>query len=299
MRPQVLDRGLTAFRIGDPAGAYPLFDATRSTINPGRWNDAAHPVVYAAQRYSTALLEMLVHGSGALPPNQHYVEIAIPAGASYEVFQPAAHPGWDLANGKVSRAFGCAWQAEGRSLILIAPSVVARSAARALRKRLAGLDPAAAARAADHAADLPDGEVVALYRAIGSELDADALALALKRAGRRLCLPVVLERDAPMVFRAWSPGEPLELDAAGCPAPLPLAEVVEPDLIVTPLLAFDAFGGRLGQGGGYYDRTFAARPGAIRIGFAYAGQAVERLALEAHDIRLHGVLTETGYTAFG
>ena len=93
-------------------------------------------------------------------------------------------------------------------------------------------------------------------------------------------------------------GAPLELDAAGCPAPLPLAEVVMPDLILTPLLAFDDQGGRLGQGGGYYDRTFAALPDAIRIGFAYAGQRVERLALEPHDIRLHGVLTETGYTAF-
>jgi 5-formyltetrahydrofolate cyclo-ligase len=173
-----------------------------------------------------------------------------------------------------------------------------RSAARAQRKRLAELDPFAPGRAAEHAGALPGAPVVALYRAMGSELDTDALALALERDGRRLCLPVVLERNAPMIFRAWSPGEPLELDNAGCPAPLPLAEVVDPDLVITPLLAFDAFGGRLGQGGGYYDRTFAARSDAIRIGFAYAGQQVERLALQDHDIRLHGVLTETGYTAF-
>jgi 5-formyltetrahydrofolate cyclo-ligase len=145
---------------------------------------------------------------------------------------------------------------------------------------------------------MPKGEVVALYRAMGSELDTDVLAVALEAAGRQLCLPVVLERDAPMIFRAWSPGEPLELDAAGCPAPLPLAQTVDPDLILTPLLAFDPFGGRLGQGGGYYDRTFAERPHALRIGYAYAGQAVDRLVLEDHDIRLHGVLTENGYTAF-
>lgn len=126
MKPQRLDKGLTAYRIGDPAGAYPIFDATGSTINPGRWNDPAHPLIYAAEHYSTTLLEKLVHGSGALPPNQHYVEITIPAGTSYEVFQPAAHSGWDLANGKISRAFGCAWQGSARSLILIVPSVVAR-----------------------------------------------------------------------------------------------------------------------------------------------------------------------------
>ena len=173
-----------------------------------------------------------------------------------------------------------------------------RSAARALRKRLAEVDPMASSRAADHARDVPQAQIVALYRAMGSELDTDALAKALEAAGRRLCLPVLVQRDAPMQFRAWAPGEPLELDAAGCPAPLPLAEIVDPDLILTPLLAFDRFGGRLGQGGGYYDRTFAERPDALRIGFAYAGQGVERLTLEDHDVRLHGVLTEAGYQEF-
>ncbi len=172
-----------------------------------------------------------------------------------------------------------------------------RAEARALRKRLAGLDPEAAGRAAEHVAALPRGDPVAVYRAIGSELDMDALSLALAGQGRTLCLPVVLEPDAPMIFRRWSPGEPLELDQAGVPAPLPLAETVTPELILTPLLAFDLHGGRLGQGGGYYDRTFAALPDAIRIGFAYAGQQVEDLPLEGHDIRLHGVLTEVGYTA--
>jgi len=173
-----------------------------------------------------------------------------------------------------------------------------RAAMRATRKRLAGLDASAASRAAEQAGALPAGKIVAVYRAIGSELDVEALSLALSRAGRELCLPVVIERHAPMIFRRWSPGEPLELDDAGVPAPFPLAEVVDPHLILTPLLAFDAQGGRLGQGGGYYDRTFAARPDARRIGFAYAGQEVGALPVEAHDIRLHGVLTETGYRAF-
>ena len=152
------------------------------------------------------------------------------------------------------------------------------------------------ARVADHAEALPPGDPVAVYQAIGSELDAAPLAQALIAQGWSLCLPVVIQRDAPMIFRRWSPGEPLELDLAGVPAPLPLAETVTPALILTPLLAFDAAGGRLGQGGGYYDRTFAALPDVLRIGLAYAGQQVEELALEPHDQPLHGVLTETGYT---
>lgn len=175
--------------------------------------------------------------------------------------------------------------------------VALRAQARAARRRLAEIEPEAANRATSFLAELPSGDVVAIYRSIGSELDPEPLARALIATGRTICLPVALERDAPMIFRRWSPGEPLEMDAAGCPAPLPLAQVVDPDLIVTPLLAFDDFGGRLGQGGGYYDRTFAARPDVVRVGFAFAGQRVERLPMERHDVRLHGVLTEVGYTA--
>ena len=91
---------------------------------------------------------------------------------------------------------------------------------RATRKRLAGLDAGAADRAAGQADALPPGQIVAVYRAIGSELDVEALSLALIEAGRELCLPVVVERDAPMIFRRWSPGEPLELDEASWIAPL-------------------------------------------------------------------------------
>jgi RES domain-containing protein len=85
---QVLDRTLSSFRIGDPGGAYPIFDATGSTIAPGRWNSPGSPLIYTSEHYSTALLEKLVHGSGRLPPNQHYVEITLPVGLSYEVFSP-------------------------------------------------------------------------------------------------------------------------------------------------------------------------------------------------------------------
>jgi len=171
-----------------------------------------------------------------------------------------------------------------------------RAAMRALRRRLAEADPAATARAADHVGALPSGAIVALYRAMGSEFDTNALANALVEQGRTLCLPVVIERAAPMIFRRWSPGEPLEMDAAGCPAPLPLAEVVTPNLVLTPLLAYDDNGGRLGQGGGFYDRTFATLPDVVRVGLAYAGQRLANLPMENHDIRLHGVLTEVGYT---
>jgi RES domain-containing protein len=83
-------------------------------------------MIYASERYSTAMLEKLVHGSGHLPPNQHFIELTIPAGVTYEVFSEPHHPGWQAADCAVARAFGHLWHVEKRSAILLVPSVVAR-----------------------------------------------------------------------------------------------------------------------------------------------------------------------------
>jgi len=123
---QILSSVLTCYRIGDPAGAYPIFDAAGSKINPGRWNTPACPVIYTSEHYSTAMLEKLVHGSGVLPPNQHYIEATIPNGVTYEILNTAALPDWYLQSGAASKPYGDTWQQSKRSLILIVPSVVAR-----------------------------------------------------------------------------------------------------------------------------------------------------------------------------
>ena len=188
-----------------------------------------------------------------------------------------------------------------------------RAQARAGRKALAARDPGAASRAAGYAPAMLDAlfgreggwaqEVarghrltVALYRPRGAEMDTAPLARALSDLSCDLALPCVEALAAPLVFRRWMAGQVLGPDLVGSAAPLPEVEAVDPDLIVTPLLAFDVFGQRLGQGGGYYDRTFAARPDAARVGLAWTAQARDRLPAEVHDIALHGVLTETGYT---
>ncbi len=127
MTAQRLDRVLTCTRIGDPDGAYPIFDPTGSKLAPGRWNTARSPLLYAAEHYSTAMLEKLVRGSGQMPPGQHFITITIPNGVSYEVVTHDSLPGWDDISCVASRAHGEAWQQESRSLLLIVPSVVARS----------------------------------------------------------------------------------------------------------------------------------------------------------------------------
>ncbi len=121
-----LHRALTAYRIGDPAGAYPIFDSTGSRLYPGRWNEPGSPMIYTSEHYSTAVLEKLVLGNGRMPPNQHFIEINIPVGVSYEVFSVHHHPDWPAADCVVAKAFGDAWQKSGRSFLLFVPSVVAR-----------------------------------------------------------------------------------------------------------------------------------------------------------------------------
>jgi 5-formyltetrahydrofolate cyclo-ligase len=109
---------------------------------------------------------------------------------------------------------------------------------------------------------------------------------------------VVVERQAALVFRLHEPGEALAPDALGVPAPTAAAQEVWPDVVFTPVLAFDRNGGRLGQGGGHFDRTIEAlraRKPVVVIGVAYAGQEVAEVPLEPHDQRLDGILTETGY----
>jgi len=124
--PQRLDRTLVCYRIGDPDGEFPIYDARGSALFPGRWNTADTPVIYASEHYSTGLLEMLAHGSGHLPANQHYVAITVPKTTSYEVVTKDHLARWDTPEPTSSREFGASWVREGRSALLLVPSFVAR-----------------------------------------------------------------------------------------------------------------------------------------------------------------------------
>ena len=83
-------------------------------------------MVYACESYAAAMLEKLVQWNGILPGNQHFVEAAIPRGASCEVATPDIVPGWDRPDHRASRRFAAAWYTERRSLVLFVPSLVAR-----------------------------------------------------------------------------------------------------------------------------------------------------------------------------
>ena len=175
-----------------------------------------------------------------------------------------------------------------------------RRALRAKRRDLAALIPDAAERASVQlpVEALPPFAVVAGYHALGAELSPWPTLRRLEAAGARIVLPVAPAPHAPLVFRAFAPDQALEPDAAKIPSPTESAEALTPDLVLAPLIAFDREGYRLGQGGGYYDRTLAALRVAGRlfvIGLAYAGQEVDRIPRDAHDQPLDAILTESGY----
>jgi 5-formyltetrahydrofolate cyclo-ligase len=175
-----------------------------------------------------------------------------------------------------------------------------RAQLRLRRHELAATHPDAGERAAAHLppARLAPFAVVAGYLPLGGEIDPWPTLRRLADAGARIALPVALDRRGPLIFRAYAPGDPLEPDAVKIPAPAGAAQTLVPDLVIAPLLAFDAEGHRLGQGAGHYDRTLQAlreRGSVWVIGLAYAGQRIERVPREPHDQPLDAILTETGY----
>jgi 5-formyltetrahydrofolate cyclo-ligase len=190
-------------------------------------------------------------------------------------------------------------QAAASDDVLQAAKAAARKIARARRAGLANAEaPArlAAALLAGHAP--PKGAIIAGYWPMGEEMDPRALMLALAAGGHVLALPVTPPRGQPLAFRAWVPGAALRAGPMGTSEPF-AGDELRPDMLLVPLLAFDRAGRRLGYGGGYYDRTLAALPGAKAIGIAYAGQEMPEVPAGPQDFRLPLIATEAGVILCG
>lgn len=147
------------------------------------------------------------------------------------------------------------------------------------------------------------GQVVALYRPINLELSTFPLMEQLHQAGVIVALPVIEPSTRTLAFHRWAPDTPMTPGPFGIPAPVADETPLVPEIIVTPLLAFDRRGTRLGTGGGYYDRTIAQLRAAGHaptiIGYAYAEQiCLFPLPREGHDIPLDAVVTPQGVQRF-
>ena len=140
------------------------------------------------------------------------------------------------------------------------------------------------------------------YWPVGGELDLRPLLRALHERGFVCALPVVVAPGASLAFRRWEPAMVLKTARFGLRQPPAQAPPVTPEVVLAPLLAFDPEGHRLGQGGGYYDRTLAAlrRAGpVVAVGIAFAAQRVERVPRGDGDERLDWIVTEAAATRFG
>lgn len=140
------------------------------------------------------------------------------------------------------------------------------------------------------------GPIISIYLPIGSELDPTPLMSRLRKLGAELSLPRI-EADNTMSFRRYAAGDELEDADFGLTQPLASAEIVKPTLVLTPLLAFDRKGNRLGYGQGHYDRARAALREKGRVfvcGLAFADQEVDELPSEPTDIPLDWIVTEGG-----
>lgn len=115
---------LRAFRIADMR--HNIFDGSGAMRHGARWNSPGRRIIYAAETYAGALLEILVHASGSVPASHGYIEIDIPGGLSIEEITGGDVVEWDSPSFEASRMFGDQWYDERRTPVLLVPSVVTR-----------------------------------------------------------------------------------------------------------------------------------------------------------------------------
>jgi 5-formyltetrahydrofolate cyclo-ligase len=142
---------------------------------------------------------------------------------------------------------------------------------------------------------LPSGAVVSGFWPMGDEIDIRPLLHALIARGHTVALPAVVRRNQPLVFRAWQPGDALAAGTLGASAPAADKPQLQPQLVIAPLLAFDARGFRVGYGAGYYDMTLAqlrAAGDVLAVGVGYDAQEVDKVPIEDWDQPLDWIVTE-------
>jgi 5-formyltetrahydrofolate cyclo-ligase len=142
------------------------------------------------------------------------------------------------------------------------------------------------------AVDLRAHRVLGFYWPIRGELDLRELARRHVEGGGTAALPVVVAKNAPVELWQWQHGAAMQRGFWNIPVPAE-RRVVKPDVLVIPLVGYDAAGFRLGYGGGYYDRTLASlAPRPFCIGVGYDEAELETIHPQLHDIPMDAIVTE-------
>ncbi len=184
---------------------------------------------------------------------------------------------------------------------IVAAKALMRKDAASRRAALMSKQPEAPQHLAGFAAALIESFGVGVYAAylpIRSELSPIALVGELVAAGMTTVMPITPEPENPLSFHQWAPGMPLAEGPYGTKQPPSANRKIDPDVILAPMLAFDAGCWRLGYGGGFYDRTIANLRDQGRdvrvIGLAFSGQKVAAVPTGPYDMALDAVLTPEG-----
>jgi len=136
-----------------------------------------------------------------------------------------------------------------------------------------------------------EGETLGLYFPFKAEFDARALGEQLRAKGWRIALPAVVEKRGPLEYRLWQPGMAMEIGVYDIPVP-ERREVAKPEVVLAPLVGFDAENYRLGYGGGYFDRTLALAPKPIAVGVGFEMQRLDSVLPRHHDVPMDFIVTE-------
>lgn len=137
------------------------------------------------------------------------------------------------------------------------------------------------------------GKTVSAWWPIQSELDLRFWLATLAERGATAALPLVVEKAAPLRFRAWTPATRMERGVWNIPVPTE-GDWIIPDIALAPVVGFDASLYRLGYGGGYFDRTLAAHPAIRPVGIGLAAARIATIFPQPHDIAMTAIVTEEG-----
>ena len=131
------------------------------------------------------------------------------------------------------------------------------------------------------------------YYAYNYEINIMSILEKFEKLDYSVSLPKI-NKNSKMNFFHWSTKDPMKVNKYGIPEPVSL-KIKWPDILLVPLLAYDASLNRIGYGGGFYDRYIARikrKKNIITIGLAYSFQKVKKIPNNRHDMKLDFVITE-------
>lgn len=137
---------------------------------------------------------------------------------------------------------------------------------------------------------------ISIYWSIHDEIDTTALIRLLCEDGYKVSLPRIVSPGFSLDFHRYMSGDDLIINRFGIKEPQVIQDIIIPDVVIVPMLAFDKYGHRLGYGRGYYDRTIhqlRQKKDVTVVGLAYDQQEIEKISAERFDEKMDYVITPT------